>query len=141
MTDDEKISLLALMIGDIPGGPYYPMFTPEQYAQFLSLGKGNVNKAAVYACMSAGFFVAGESSREQIGELSISSSTSNNYIKLLDYMIQTAGRVPPDNLMPWFANADTCDKNLLLAFRRCDGPPRFQHVVGDPCCSRDGTFN
>lgn len=133
MTDDEKIALLALMIGDIPGGPYYPMFTEDQYKQFLKLGKGNVNQAAVYAAMSAGFFVSGESSREVIGELQISNSTSASYLKLLDYLIKTAGKVPPDNLMPWFAGADSCDKNKLLDYSRCDKKPRYQHVVGDPC--------
>lgn len=135
MTDDEKISLLALMIGDIPGGPYYPMFTEEQYMQFLKLGKGNVNQAVVYAAISAGYFVSSESSREVIGELQISSSTSSSYLKLLDYLIKTAGKVPPDNLMPWFAGSESCDRNKLLAFKRCDGPPRWQHVVGDPCAS------
>lgn len=119
MTDEEKISLLALMLGDIPGGPYYPMFTEDQYKQFLSLGRGDVNQAVVYAAMSAAFFVSGESSREQIGELSISSSTSNNYLKLLDYVIKTAGKVPPPNLMPWFAGADMKDQNKLLDFERC----------------------
>lgn len=129
----EKISLLALMIGDIPGGPYYPMFTEAQYKQFLTLGRGNVNKSAVYAAMSASFFVSGESSREVIGELQISNSTGANYLKLLDYLIATSGKIPPDNLMPWFAGAKGCDKNKLLDFRRCDGPFRWQHVVGDPC--------
>lgn len=133
MTDEEKISLLALMIGDIPGGPYYPMFTPEQYTQFIKLSRGNVNKAAVYAAISAGYVVSGESSREVIGELQISSSTSSNYLKLLDYLIATAGRVPPDNLMPWFGGANSCDKNKLLEFRRCDRGNKWQHVVGDPC--------
>lgn len=122
MTDEEKISLLALMIGDIPGGPYYPMFTPEQYAQFLKAGKGNVNQAAVLAAISAGYLVSGESSREVIGELQISSSTGSNYLKLLDYLISTAGRIPPDNLMPWFAGADECDQNKLLNYKRCDNP-------------------
>lgn len=139
MTDDEKISLLALMIGDIPGGPYYPMFTPEQYAQFLTLSRGNVNQASVYAAMSAGFIVSGESTREVIGELQIASSTASNYLKLLDYLIKTAGKVPPEALMPWFAGADSCDKNKLLDFRLCDKPPFFG--IGDPCCSRDGTFS
>lgn len=36
MTDDDKISIIALMIGDIPGGPYYPLFTEDQYRQFLA---------------------------------------------------------------------------------------------------------
>lgn len=131
MTDEEKISLLALMIGDIPGGPYYPMFTPEQYAQFLKAGKGNVNQAAVMAAISAGYLVSGESSREVIGELQISSSTGTNYLKLLDYLIATAGKIPPDNLMPWFAGADECDQNKLLNYERCDQPSWKQ--VGDSC--------
>lgn len=132
MNDDEKIALLALMIGDIPGGPYYPMFTEEQYKQFLALGKGNVNRAVVYAAISASFFVSGESSREVIGELQISSSTSTNYLKLLDYLIATTGKVPPDGLMPWFAGADECDRNRLLDYSRCD-TKSWQHPVGATC--------
>jgi hypothetical protein len=134
MTDAEKISLLALMIGDIPGGPYYPMFTSTQYTQFLTASKGNVSRAAVMAAISAGYIVSSESSREVIGELQISSSTGSNYLKLLDYLIATAGKVPPDNLMPWFAGADTCDRNKLLDFKRCD-TPSWQHIVGDSCGS------
>lgn len=134
MTDEEKIALIALMLGDIPGGPYYPMFSEDQYKQFLKLGKGNVNRAFVYAAMSAAFFVSGESSREQIGELSISSSTSANYLKLLDYAISTAGKVPPDNLMPWFAGADKCDRNKLLDFQRCSPPTLWARVSNGGCC-------
>lgn len=130
LTDEEKIALLALMLGDIEGGPYYPMFTEDQYKQFLALGKGDVNRAVVYAALSAAFFVSGESSREQIGELSISSSTSSNYLKLLDYVINTAGKVPPPNLMPWFAGADMKDRNKLLDFERCS--PRGYLSRG--CC-------
>lgn len=133
MTDEEKISLLALMIGDIPGGPYYPMFTPEQYTQFLTAAKGNVNSAAVLAAISAGYMVSGESSREVIGELQISSSTASNYIKLLDYLIGTAGRIPPDNLMPWFAGADECDRNKLLDFQLCDKPRWRQDSCSRGC--------
>lgn len=132
MTDEEKISLLALMIGDISGGPYYPMFTTAQYTQFLAASKGNVNRAAVMAAISAGYIVSSESSREVIGELQISSSTGSNYLKLLDYLIATAGQVPPDKLMPWFAGADDCYKNKLLNFKRCD-TRSWEHVVGQEC--------
>lgn len=120
MTDEEKIALLALMLGDIPSGPYYPMFTEAQYMQFLTLGKGDVNRAAVYAAISAGYMVSGESSREVIGDLQISSSTGANYLKLLDYLISNVGRVPPAGLMPWFAGQDSCDRNKLLDYRVCD---------------------
>lgn len=132
-TDEEKIALLALMIGDIPGGPYYPMFTPEQYAQFLKAGNGNVSRAAVFAAISAGYLVSSESSREVIGELQISSSTAANYIKLLDYLIATAGRIPPNNLMPWFAGADECDQNKLLEFQLCDKPFGWQNSCQRGC--------
>lgn len=132
-TDEEKISLIALMIGDIPGGPYYPMFTPEQYAQFLKAAKGDVSRSAVLSAISAGYLVAGESSREVIGELQISSSTSANYLKLLDYLVATAGKVPPENLMPWFAGADKCDTNKLIQFERCP-TKQWQHIVGEPSC-------
>lgn len=130
MTDEEKISLLALMIGDIEGGPYYPMFIPEQYAQFLKAGRGNINSAVVYAAISAGYLVSADSSREVIGELQISSSSSGNYLKLLDYLIANSGKVPPGNLMPWFAGADECDRNKLLDFTLCD-KPRFPVCRGD----------
>ena len=120
MTDEEKIALLALMLGDIPGGPYYPMFTEKQYAQFLILGHGDVNRSAVYAAISAGYFVGGESSREVIGDLQLSSTAGANYIKLLDYLIKNVGKVPPAGLMPWFAGQDSCDRNKLLDYRVCD---------------------
>lgn len=120
MTDEEKIALLALMLGDVLGGPYYPMFTEEQYLQFLKLGGGDVNRAAVYAAISAGYMVSGESSREVIGDLQISNFTSANYLKLLDYLISNVGRVPPAGLMPWFAGQDSYDRNKLLDYRVCD---------------------
>lgn len=120
MTDEEKIALLALMIGDIEGGPYFPMFTEAQYRQFLAASRGDVNRAAVMAAISAGYIVSGESSREVIGELQISSSSSSNYLKLLDYLISTSGKMPPAKLMPWFAGQDEADKNKLLNFTRCD---------------------
>lgn len=122
-TDEEKRQLLALMIGDVPGSVYYPLFTEEQYTQFLKLTKGNVNQAAVYAAISAAGQFVGESSREVIGELSISNSSSSNFFKLLDYIIDTNGKIPPDSLMPWFAGMNEptdVSNNKLLAYERCD---------------------
>jgi hypothetical protein len=119
-TDEEKVQLLALMLGDVPGSAFHPLFTEEQYKQFLKLTKGNVNQAAVYAAISAAGQFAGESSREVIGELSISNSTATNFFKLLDYIQKTNGKVPPDSLMPWFAGSDKPDDNKLLAYERCD---------------------
>ena len=140
MTDDDKIAFMALMLGDVPGGPYYPMFTEEQYKQFLLYARGDVNRAVVAAAMSAAFMVAGESSREVIGELQISASTSTNYLKLLDYLIATTSKIPPAALMPWFAGVDECNRNKLLDYNRCD-PDWFRrerfHLFGMPFANQD----
>lgn len=120
MTDEEKIATIALILGDIPGGPYYPMFTEEQYKQFLVLARGNVNTAIMYAAISAAYFVSSDSSREVIGELQMSGSSGANYLKLLDYLKSTMGKIPPMNLMPWFAGSESCDRNKLLDFQLCD---------------------
>lgn len=125
MTDEDKISFIALMIGDINGGPYYPMFTPEQYQQFLTGASGNVNQAIVLAAMSGTFLVSGESTREAIGDLQMSSNTAANYLKTLDYLIKTVGKLPPSNLMPWIAGLDSCEVNKLLDFSRCDKPGTY----------------
>lgn len=125
MTDEEKISLLALMIGDIPGSPYYPLFTEEQYGQFLSMASGTVNIAVVFAATSASFIVAGESTREVIGDLQLANNTGTNYLKALDYLIKNTNKIPPPNLMPWVAGADSCEVNKLLDFTRCDKPGTY----------------
>lgn len=139
MTDYEKIQMIALILGDIDGGPYYPMFTPEQYGQFLKLGKGNINKAIMYAAISATYFVSSDSSREQIGELSISNSGGTSYLKLLDHLKSTVGRLPPDGLMPWVAGADDETRNKLLDYKLCDSgiypwTTRIKVDYADRCC-------
>ncbi|ANA49256.1 hypothetical protein PMW_131 [Pseudomonas phage phiPMW] len=134
MTDDEKIAFIALMLGDIPGGPYYPMFTPEQYASFLKASSGNLSRAIMLAALSASYQLAGESSRETIGELSISNSTSSNYLKLLDFLQKEVGKIPPQSMMPWFAGMNEPDCNKLLNYHRCDKDweERWTFIGGPP---------
>lgn len=121
MTLDEKKSLLALMIGDIEGSPYYPLFTDEQYGQFLAMTGGNLNSAVVSAAISASMIVGSEYTREVIGDLQLSSATGSNYLKALDYLIKNTNKSPPPNLMPWIAGLDNpCNGNKLLDFNRCD---------------------
>lgn len=119
MTDDEKIALIALLIGDIQGSPYYPLFSQEQYKQFLLMAKGNVDKAVVSAAISASFVVSTESTREAIGDLSISSSTGTNYLKALQFLITNSNKQIPSGLMPWVGGLG--QRNKLLDFRLCDG--------------------
>lgn len=118
MTDDEKVAMIALMLGDIEGSPYYPLFSTEQYKQFLLMGKGSVNTAVVSAAISASFIVSSESTREVIGDLSISRSTGAGYLKALDYLIKSTNKQIPAGLMPWVGGLG--EKNKLLDFRLCD---------------------
>ena len=121
MSDEEKKMMIALMLGDIEGSPYYPLFTDAQYGQFLAMGKGSVNSAVVFAAISASFVVSSESTREQIGDLSIARSTGTNYLKALDYLVKNAKSQIPANLMPWVGGLG--ERNKLLDFRLCDKKP------------------
>lgn len=121
MTDEEKRQMIALMLGDIAGSPYYPLFTDAQYGQFLAMGKGSVNSAVVFAAISASFIVSSEATREVIGDLSISKSTGTNYLKALDYLVKNAKSQIPANLMPWVGGLG--ERNKLLDFRLCDRKP------------------
>lgn len=121
MSDEEKKMMIALMLGDIEGSPYYPLFTDAQYGQFLAMGKGSVNSAVVFAAISASFIVSSESTREQIGDLSIARSTGTNYLKALGYLVKNAKSQIPANLMPWVGGLG--ERNKLLDFRLCDKKP------------------
>lgn len=118
----DKIPHVALMLGDIEGSPYYPLFTDEQYNQFLTMSKGDVNGAVVSAAISASFIVSSEATREVIGDLSISKSTGSNYLKALDYLIKNTNKQIPAGLMPWVGGLG--ERNKLLDFRLCDSHGR-----------------
>lgn len=118
----DKIPMVALMLGDIEGSPYYPLFTEEQYNQFLLMSKGDVNGAVVSAAISASFIVSSESTREVIGDLSISKSTGSNYLKALDYLIKNTNKQIPAGLMPWVGGLG--ERNKLLDFQLCDSHGR-----------------
>lgn len=118
MTDEEKASLLALMISDIPGNPYYPIFTPEQYAQFLLMAKGSVERAIVPAAITASMIIGSDYTREVIGDLQLGRNAGANYLKALDMLIKNKGKSLPDGLMPWSASVPSFNK--LLDFARCD---------------------
>lgn len=117
MTDDEKKSLLALMIGDVEGSPYYPLFTSTQYGQFLMMANGNVNNAVQSAAISASMVIGSDYTREVIGDLQLSRNAGANYLKALDYLIKNSKATIPAKLMPWIGGTG---KNKLLDYARCD---------------------
>lgn len=118
MTEEEKIAAIRLLIGDIEGSPFYPLFTDADILQFLTLSGGNVYKAARMAAISASMVLAGWSTRERTGDIEVWSSLSTNYLKALDYFIRNPDTAIPDGLIPWFGSKDSCSK--LLNIRVCD---------------------
>ena len=114
------------MIGDVEGSPYYPLFTQDQYGQFLMMSKGSVSGAVQSAAISASMVIGSDYTREVIGDLQLSRNAGTNYLKALDYLIKNSKATIPDKLMPWIGGNG---KNKLLDYARCDCeevcPPRM----------------
>lgn len=126
MTDEEKIALIRLLIGDIEGSPFFPLYTDADLLKFLQMSGGNVNKAGRMAAISASMILAGWSTRERAGNIEVENNLSTNYLKALDYLIRNPDRVIPDGLFPWFGSKNGCAK--LLNIQICDE---------DECCGCD----
>lgn len=125
MDDLTKITLIALLIGDVNGSPFFPLFDQDQYLNFLILGGGNVMKAARWAAISASMIVGSYNTRERVGEEEVWSSFGTNYLAALKMFLGNSSINIPDGLMPWAAgmsrqeligyalNPDRVPNNLL----------------------------
>ena len=114
----EDILTVRLLIGDVEGSPFYPLFTDADIEKFLTLTNNNVYAAARLAAISASFQLAGWSTRERTGDIEVWNSISTNYLKALDYFIKNPGALIPNGLMPWTANRGCPSK--LLTIEVCD---------------------
>jgi hypothetical protein len=124
MTDEEKIALIKLMIGDVPASPFYPLFSDTDYGKWLAMYNGDIDKTVRTAAISASMFMATVESREVIGDLVLENEIANNYIKALNLLIANPTKSLPDGLMPWTAN-DGSDPIKLLDYPECkDTKPR-----------------
>ena len=117
----EDILTVRLLIGDVEGSPFYPLFTDADIEKFLTLTNNNVYAAARLAAISASFQLAGWSTRERTGDIGVWNSISTNYLKALDYFIKNPGALIPNGLMPWTANKGCPSK--LLTIEVCDDEP------------------
>ena len=118
MTDEEKIALIRILIGDLPTSPFYQLFTDEELQKLLDLNNGDLYKAARMAAISASMQLAGWSTRERTGDIEVWSSLSTNYLKALDYFIRNPDVSIPNGLMPWYGSKDSCSR--LLNIQVCD---------------------
>lgn len=117
----EDILTVRLLIGDVEGSPFYPLFTDADIEKFLTLTNNNVYAAARLAAISASFQLSAWSTRERTADIEVWNSVSTNYLKALDYFIKNPGALIPNGLMPWTANKGCPSK--LLTIEVCDDEP------------------
>lgn len=119
MSDEQKRALLALLIGDIPNTPFYPIFKPAEYDLFLNNNSGSVDASVPEAAISAAMIVGGYNSREQIGDFVLVNDYATNYLKALKFLMSNKVRKLPANLMPWSASIGQCQIELLKTVPDC----------------------
>ncbi len=125
------IESVRLLIGDIPGSPFYPLYTDEQIQEFLDLTNQNIQQAARLAAISASFILAGWSTRERTGDIEVWNSLSTQYLKALENVINNPILELPNGMMPYAGGiswVDVCANNRnpdnvrspLTQIRTCD---------------------
>ena len=135
------IESVRLLIGDIPGSPFYPLYTDEQIQEFLDLSNQNIQQAARLAAISASFILAGWSTRERTGDIEVWNSLSTQYLKALENVINNPILELPNGMMPYAGGiswADVCANNRnpdnvrspLTQIKTCD--------CDDKCACCDG---
>lgn len=145
MDEAAKISLIRLLIGDIPSSPFYPLFTDEQYLEFLSLGGNDVMRAARWAAISASMIVGTYNTRERTGDIEVWNSYGTNYLEALRLFLGSSAINIPDGLMPWAAGisrSEMCEyarnpdriPNNLLEIYVCDGDNPCNPCATQGCC-------
>jgi hypothetical protein len=138
------IESVRLLIGDIPGSPFYPLYTDEQIQEFLDLSNQNIQQAARLAAISASFILAGWSTRERTGDIEVWNSLSTQYLKALENLINNPIQELPNGMMPYAGGiswADVCANNSnpdnvrgrLTQIKTCDSDNRCG-------CADDVTF-
>lgn len=118
MTDEEKIALIRILIGDVETSPFYPLFTNQELQKLLSLNNGDLYKTARMAAISASMQLSGWSTKERTADIEVWNSVSTSYLKALDYFIKNPDISIPGGLFPWFGSKDSCSK--LLNISVCD---------------------
>lgn len=132
LTDEQKIARIRLLIGDVEGSPFYPLFTDEQYQEFLDMSGGDIYSAAQMAAVSASFVVSGWSTRERTGDIEVWNSISTQYLKALDYFLRNPKVQIPNGLLPWSASVGSCSK--LMNIQVCD----HEETCGCTDCNKTG---
>lgn len=102
LTDEQKITLIKLTIGDIPGNPFYPMLQDSDYQLFLDYNGGVVNRATRMAAISASMYLSTINYKEMVGDEQIWSNVSRDYQAALQNLISEKSiNNLPDGMKPY----------------------------------------
>lgn len=124
-----------ILIGNLPSNPFYPIFSPEEIQQFLDMTNQNVFAAARLAAISASFSIAGYSTRETVGDITVWNDYAKNYLAALSNFINNPSTLIPIGLMPWSANK--CPSKLM-SIEVCDGDNCREATCCEVDCECDG---
>lgn len=102
LTDAQKITLVKLTIGDIPGNPFYPMFQDSDYEMFLSYNGGVVNRTVRMAAISASMYLSTINYKEMVADEEIWTNVGKDYQAALKELISEKSiNNLPDGLKPY----------------------------------------
>lgn len=102
LTNEQKITLIKLTIGDVPGNPFYPMFQDADYQLYLDYNNGVVNRAIRMAAIAASMFLSTINYKEMVGEEQIWTNVSRDYQKALQALISEHSiNNLPDGIKPY----------------------------------------
>ncbi len=102
LTDEQKITLIKLTIGDVPGSPFYPIFQDSDYELFLLQGSGVLYRAIRLAAIGASMLLAQMNYREVVGDEEIWSNVGRDYQNALKALIsEHSVNNLPDGLKPY----------------------------------------
>jgi hypothetical protein len=118
MTKEEKekaILLLRITLGDVPGSPFYPILSDEEYVVLLEANDWNVKKAARYAGYSIVFYLTQTNYRERTGDIEVWNLAATEYRKaLLDFLNEGSLANLPTDIRPYVGGVSVKDVCSLL---------------------------
>lgn len=102
LTDEQKIVIMKLVIGDVVNNPFYPMFQDSEYQAFLDYSNGVIQRAIRMAAIGASMFLATINYKEMVGDEQIWSNVGRDYQKALQALIsENAINNLADGIMPY----------------------------------------
>lgn len=118
------VEQVRIRIFDIPRNLFYPIFTDEEYEDFLESANNDVLQAAKIAAVSASMFFATINTKEMVGDTEIWNEVSRHYLRALELFLRNNQSVLLKGVMPYAAGISVAD----LRNSRCDPDnPRTQN--------------